>query len=197
MTSKRQSSMRSNTNAGPAMVRKSTLIFSVVIALFFGLYLGTLVPKLLSGSQSMPVAQEKVQSSSKITSAETFAADNPKNPNAWIQLGNVYYDAKIPDKAVVAYTKALELQPNNANVLTDRGTMYRHMGKFDLALASYAMASKVDPKHEFSLFNTGIVLYFDLGKKQEAKEVWQKLLQLNPNAKGPDGRSLKDTLKDL
>ncbi len=212
MSQKRQSARPSGQNITsstvPAgMVRRSTLVVSVAVALFFGLYMGSLLPsffqstvssqKMEAGNGGSAPGQVDSQMQERIQNAEIFAADNPQNPTAWAQLGNAYFDANIPEKSIVAYTKALELQPNNPNVLTDRGTMYRRLKKFDLALASFSAASKADPKHEISLFNTGIVLYFDLGKKAEAKEVWQKLLQLNPNAKAPTGQTLQEMLREL
>ncbi len=189
------------------MVRRSTLLMSVAIALIFGLYIGSLLPSFfqvssgVSGQNNQASAGNGAavdsQLQKRIQNAEIFAADHPQNAEAWTQLGNAYYDANMPEKSIVAYTKSLELQPNNPNVLTDRGVMYRRLKKYDLALASFEAASKADTKHEFSLFNAGIVLYFDLGKKSEAKEVWQKLLQINPNFKAPTGQSLQEMLRTM
>ncbi len=188
--------------SAPVMVRRSTLYVSVVAALLFGLYLGTLIPALMGsttpqggqGTSNLEVMQDNDE---HITDAEAFAAQNPKDADGWIHLGNLYFDAKQPEKSVMAYTKALEIKPNNANVLTDRGTMYRLLDKFDLALESYRKASQVDPRHENSLFNAGVVLYFDLNRKDEAKEMWQRLVRLNPNAKTPDGQRVEDMLKKM
>ncbi len=206
MTQKRRSAAPSGQNsAESSMVRRSTLYVSVVAALLFGLYMGTLIPTLTGsagGSGSSGVAQEQSAADSQadakhIADAEAATRENPKDANAWIHLGNLYFDAQMPEKSVMAYTKALEINPSNANVLTDRGTMYRLLKKFDLALASYRQASQVDPSHENSLFNAGVVLYFDLNRKAEAKETWQQLVRINPNAKAPDGQSVKDMLGSM
>ncbi len=205
MTQKRTSRNVATRDRGtPVMVRRSTLYVSVVAALLFGLFMGTLIP---SFSGQTPVSQgsggqgSSGQASSEenahIADAEAATVANPQDADAWIHLGNLYYGAQQAEKSVMAYTKALEITPRNANVLTDRGTMYRKMGKFDLALASYEQARKVDPRHENSLFNAGIVLYFDLGRKAEAREKWQQLVRLNPSAKAPNGQSVKDMLLDM
>ena len=63
--------------------------------------------------------------------------NNPENTEAWIQLGHVYFDTNINDKAIVAYEKSLELNPRNANVLTDLGIMYRRNGQPQKAIEKF------------------------------------------------------------
>ncbi len=200
MTQKRKNAPLSQASQGNAqgnMVRRSTLYVSVATALLFGLYMGTLIPSFTSGGAALQ-AEQNVQAqqddAQHIADAEAATQADPKNADGWIHLGNLYFDAQMPEKSIMAYTKALEINPSNANVLTDRGTMYRLIKKFDLALQSYRQANKVDPRHENSLFNAGVVLYFDLNRKAEAIETWQQLVRLNPNAKAPDGQSVKDML---
>ncbi len=201
MTQKRKNTYE-GARPAPSMVRRSTMYVSVVAALLFGLFMGTLIPS-FKGAPSTSQGQQAQQGAASndaaahIVDAEAAAKNDPNNAQNWIHLGNLYYDAQNPEQAVLAYTKALEITPNNANVLTDRGTMYRAMKKFDLALSSYKQANKVDPKHENSLFNAGIVLYFDLNKKAEAVEMWQQLVRINPNAKAPNGESVKDLILKL
>jgi cytochrome c-type biogenesis protein CcmH/NrfG len=38
---------------------------------------------------------------------------------AWIQLGQVYFETNQYKRAIAAYRKALTIEPDNANVLTD------------------------------------------------------------------------------
>ncbi len=208
MTQKRKNSPASPRSGGaasaPAMVRRSTLYVSVVAALLFGLYMGTLIPTLMGTSSATQGASgaasnaEAMQEDAQhIADAESAASADPTDAEKWIHLGNLYFDAGQAEKSVMAYTKALEINPNNANVLTDRGTMYRELKKFDLALQSYRQANKADPRHENSLFNAGVVLYFDLNRKAEAKETWQQLVRMNPNAKAPNGQSVKDMLLEM
>ena len=59
----------------------------------------------------------------------------------------------------------------------------------------FKKALTIDPKHEFALFNSGIVLYHDLNRKEEAMEVWRALVKINPNAKAPSGELVSDMLE--
>ena len=59
---------------------------------------------------------------SRIFSNTQIVAREPKNLNAWKQLGNDYFDTHQAQKAVDAYAKALELEPDNADILTDKAS---------------------------------------------------------------------------
>ena len=120
---------------------------------------------------------------------------DPKNAESWEHLGNLYFDANDPGKAVNAYLKALELNPGNTSVLVDCGVMYRELRQYDKALEFFKKALAIDPKHEFALFNSGIVLYHDLDRKDEAMEAWRALVAINPNAKAPSGELVSDMIK--
>ncbi len=179
-------------------VRKSTFVVSIIAALVFGLYMGTLVTSF--GSFSTPSGNDAGQSnqaSAEIAKAKAATESDPSNTKAWITLGNLYFDAQNPTESVKAYTRALELQPNNPDVLTDRGTMYRALGQYELALQSYIKASSLNPAHKNSLFNAGIVLFYDLKREAEGIEKWEQLLRLDPKATAPNGEPLKDMINKL
>ncbi len=108
--------------------------------------------------------------------------DNPQNTKAWIQLGHIYFDTNKHDQAINAYEKALELAPNNADVLTDLGIMYRRSRQPRKALEKFDKAIAVDPKHENARINKGIVLMNDLGDQDGAVQAWEELLEINPVA---------------
>jgi tetratricopeptide (TPR) repeat protein len=118
----------------------------------------------------------------RIAQAEKVVAQDPKNLNAWISLGNDYFDMDQPHESIKAYAKALEIDPNNPNVLTDQGVMFRKVGWYDKAIANYEKASKIDPKHLQSLFNIGLVYSIDLKDHVKARPYWKKILEIDPNS---------------
>ena len=111
-----------------------------------------------------------------------IVAREPKNLDAWKQLGNDYFDTHQPQKAVDAYAKALELEPKNADVLTDQGIMYRQLMDYDKAIANFEKASKLDPKHVQSLFNMGIVYSQDLKQNEKAIKAWNRVIEIAPTS---------------
>lgn len=203
--------VRKGGEAAPAgYVRTSTLWLAVGLALVCGLMVGMLLPTLshpglsaggggAGGAQSAPAAQEEktAQLAGHILQLEEAVRKNPEDVAAWVQLGNLYFDARKSMQAINAYERALLLKPDDPDVLTDLGVMYRDVGKFELAVQSFRKASQINPKHQNALFNRGVVLFFDLQRKEEGRKVWQELLVLNPQAKVPDGRLLSDMLREL
>lgn len=169
---------------------KKESILLVVIALIVGVLGGYLIFSISSAGKSGNSIQQPVVAggvspadhAARIAEAEKVVAQDPKNFNAWISLGNDYFDTEQAQKAINAYGKALEIQPDNPNVLTDQGVMFRKVGWFDKAAANFEKAHKLDPKHLQSLFNLGIVYSVDLKQPDKAKAIWTKYLQMDPNS---------------
>ena len=112
----------------------------------------------------------------RIAIAKQLVAQNPKDVQAWISLGNDYFDTKQQQAAIDAYGKALELNPKNPDVLTDQGVMYRDLGQYDKALANFQKANQIDPNHMQSLMNIGVVFAYDLKDTKRAEEAWLKVI---------------------
>lgn len=115
----------------------------------------------------------------RIVQAERVVAQDPKNLNAWITLGNDYFDTEQTQKSINAYGKALEIEPNNPNVLTDQGIMFRKTGWYDKALANFEKANKIDPNHLQSLYNAGLVYFVDLKQPEKALMYWNRYLKMD------------------
>jgi cytochrome c-type biogenesis protein CcmH/NrfG len=117
-----------------------------------------------------------------IAVSQQMVAADPRNVQAWIQLGNDYFDAHRPQQSVEAYAKALEIQPNNPDVLTDQGVMYRELKQFDKAVANFKKANQLKPDHVQSLFNLGVVYRNDLKDSAKALQAWERVMQLAPGS---------------
>jgi hypothetical protein len=112
----------------------------------------------------------------RIAIAKQVVAQNPKDVQAWISLGNDYFDSHQTQPAIDAYANALALDPKNPDVLTDQGVMYREQGKYDKAVANFLKANQVAPAHMQSLFNAGVVYAYDLKDYKRAEETWLKVI---------------------
>ena len=116
----------------------------------------------------------------RITGTKQILEADPKNDKAWVSLGNDYFDLQQAQNSVDAYAKALILAPDNPDVLTDQGVMYRALKDYPRAIADFKRAGKVDPRHQQSLFNLGVVYAEDLKQNDEALKVWNKILAIDP-----------------
>ena len=139
-------------------------------------------PSLAGGIPGTMPALPSPEVQARITTIEAAVLADPKNHDAWVALGNEYFDSHQAQKAIDAYAKALALKPEDPNVLTDQGVMYRQIGQFDKAIATFQKANKVQPSHVQSLFNLGIVYANDLNKPDEAAKAWNKILATAPNS---------------
>lgn len=96
-------------------------------------------------------------------------------------LGNFYYDHQNWAQAVAHYESAIRQGSDDADIRTDLGNSYRFAGRAQDALVQYELAQKMNPNHEFSLFNQGGLFLEDLHEPAKAVEAWQRYLQRFPN----------------
>lgn len=199
----------------------------MALTLILGLYLGTLLPGVFrdmrgADAAPQPVAEGTIpQAAASATGEGRAAAAEPaaqglppelvarlaaleaavrKEPDSaenWTELGNLFFDAGRAREAITAYERALALVPGNADVLTDLGIMYREAGEPQKAVDCFRKALAADPRHENALFNAGVVLYTDLGRRDEAVAAWRGLLAVNPHARAPDGRTVAEMVRRL
>ncbi len=168
---------------------KKEHILLIIITLVVGLLSGVIFT---NANKKMPVENQADASTSSIDTLQhiehlkNLLAKEPGDRNSWIQLGHSYFDSNQPMRAIEAYDKALEIDGNDPDVLTDQGTMYRRIGWFDKAVNNFTKANQLKPQHLNSLFNMGIVYSQDLGKKEKADEAWNRYLELNPTGPAAD-----------
>lgn len=184
-------------------MKQESLVY-IIVALLVGLLGGFLIFSVTNKNKGAAAPAVPMGSGSpadytmRITEAEKIVAQDPKNYLVWVQLGNDYFDTEQPQKAVNAYAKALEIDPNHqnsANVLTDQGVMYRKMGLFDKAIANFEKANQIDPRHAQSLFNLGVVYANDLKQNDKAIAAWQKYLAID--GMSPQGQQVKAMVDEL
>jgi cytochrome c-type biogenesis protein CcmH/NrfG len=182
-------------------LRKETALLIGLLALAVGFFGGVFFGVYKSGpsSTAMPGAGAPAPQdfSGQIAALETETRQNPSNLAAWINLGNLYFDTDQFEKSIQAYRKALELKPDNADVLTDMGVMHRKAGRPEEAIKAFDQATAVDPKHEVSRLNKGIVLLHDLQDPAGAIRAWEGLLEINPMAMAPGGHSVDQLVQSL
>jgi tetratricopeptide (TPR) repeat protein len=147
------------------------------------------VPGGLPPASAPPEVFQRIEMNLKLV------AKDPKLAGIWVQLGNDYFDSRQHQKAIDAYGKALALNPNNPDVLTDQGVMYRDTGRFDEAIANFEKANKLDPKHIQSLYNLGVVWANDKHDSAKASAAFNKVISIAPTS--PQAGEARRALVDL
>ncbi len=188
------------TNSGQ-YVKRQTLMTSVVIALMVGFFSGMVFGVYKSGSGLPAAAPGGVNPNAgragMLAKLEERVRANPRDVEAWVQIGHINFDNQQHAAAIEAYEKALAIEPRNAPVLTDLGIMYRRNGEPKEAIRRFDQAIAVDPKLENAHYNKGIVLRYDLKDREGAIKAWEELLKVNPLAMAPNGQSVDQLLTEF
>ena len=194
-------------------MKKETVILIVVIAFLVGFITGATVA-ILKGKKgvetaavqqkpqmappSTPPGSSPLEVASKIKTLKEIIQKDPKNLPAWVELGNLYFDSDQPKEAIEAYSKYLAAKPDNPDVRTDMGIMYRRLGEFDRALEEFRKAAQIDPKHINSRYNIGIVLLHDKQDIKGAIKAWEDYLKVDPQSERADRvRAQMENLKKM
>jgi cytochrome c-type biogenesis protein CcmH/NrfG len=183
-------------------VKTENMILLLVAALALGFIGGVVFSAYrLGGTTSttnaggpMPIT---AQQEDMIASLIEKTRNNPEDVEAWTQLGHLYFDTDQPVKAIDAYEKSLALDASRPDVWTDLGVMHRRNGEPQKAIEAFDKAVSLRNDHQIALYNKGIVLMHDLKDPKGAVAAWEKLLELNPDAKTPAGDSLKNIIEQM
>jgi tetratricopeptide (TPR) repeat protein len=183
----------------------ATIVFTGIICLAVGVGVGYYFGKSVGSSPTPAAAPFSSQTQTPVMDPAVFLQDeasfksilrsNPKDLNALIRLGNLYYDNKKYREAVEYYGKALEIDPNNVDVRTDRGSCYWSLGQADEAIGEFQKSLQVNPSHGLTLYNLGIVYLHGKNDMEGARKAWQKLLASNPDF--PDRSRIQEMMTSL
>jgi len=195
---------------------KGEFLGGIVAALAVGFFMGGMFMELRLGPQAMPQAmsqpagQAQTQAAvpaadgddhagelARISGLEIALAGKRGDQAAWIELGNLYFDTHQARKSIGAYGKAIAQGPVSADVWTDLGIMHREAGEPKQAVEAFDAALKLDPGHQNALYNKGVVLLHDLRDRAGALAAWEQLLKLQPEARNPEGRSMRGIVDEL
>ena len=100
----------------------------------------------------------------------------------WVfQQGNFLLMLGQTDRAIEAYSHAIELNPNDADAYNNRGVVYRGKGDYDRAIADYNKAIQLNPGYADAYNNRGVA-YQSKGDFDSAVEDYSEALGLNPNS---------------
>ncbi|MFZ3091422.1 MAG: tetratricopeptide repeat protein [Nitrospirota bacterium] len=131
---------------------------------------------------AMPVnlIKDKIGSKKVTALKDAGIIDYTKTAEYWFTLGYYYHDAGLYDKAIEAYTSAIALDPNDAQVYYNRGRAYSFKKQYDRAIEDYNKAIAINPNHAQVYYMRGIA-YDRKEQYDRAKEDYNKAIDINPN----------------
>lgn len=109
--------------------------------------------------------------------------DIPKNGDALVEDGAIYYDEGNYAEAIPYFEDALKkplVNYNKSEVLTMIGNCYNELDEYEESIKYHNMAIKENPKNHMAYVNKGVVCRL-LGEFDEAEKMYNKALELEPN----------------
>ncbi|MBI3570547.1 MAG: tetratricopeptide repeat protein [Gammaproteobacteria bacterium] len=172
-------------DALPAHTRRMTLIALAILlpVAAIGLYAGKQAKTVEQLSQLGPGGQP--DPFKMVARLEKRLESAPDDPAGWTRLGRSYAVLERFDDAKRAYSKAMQLAPDDVAILTDYATLLisenpRQPSKE--ALAAFTRLYQLNPKHPGALWVLGLDAY-NIGKYKQAIKHWEALLkELPPDA---------------
>ncbi|MCX5694677.1 MAG: tetratricopeptide repeat protein [Candidatus Omnitrophica bacterium] len=105
---------------------------------------------------------------------------NPRNDNAYIELGWFYQNQGKFSLGEEAFKKGGELNPQNDNARYGLGWLYQNQGKLSLAEDAFKKAIEINPQNDKAYFGLGWVYLHQEGKLSLAEEALNKAIKINP-----------------
>jgi len=147
-----------------------------MLAITLYLVLGT-PQALLSDNRSPGDKQPSV--TEMVSSLEQHMQENPDDLRGWLLLGRSYAALNQPDKTRLAFERAIQLAPDNHEVLLDYAESVARLQHEVLTgepAQLIARALQLDPNSIRGRILQGVVL-FQGDKKEQAVAAWRKLIE--------------------
>ena len=97
----------------------------------------------------------------------------------WLEKGHSLMVSGNHKAAIDAFSKSIELNPENADAYYNRGFVYGDLGNQNQAVIDYSKAIELDPKNSMAYYNRGLA-YRKLDNHQQAVIDFSKAIELNP-----------------
>jgi tetratricopeptide (TPR) repeat protein len=124
---------------------------------------------------------ESVEAIEKAIASVPFETEPAEGlASAYFYLGWLHHVPMDDDEAAIAaYTRAIELDPEDATAFNNRGNAYYDSGDYARAIADYDRAIDIDPQHEKAYYNRGNA-YRDKGDYDVAIADYTQAIDIDP-----------------
>lgn len=147
----------------------------IAVVAFLIVIVGAAVLNLVFSTQGGPLSTVEVQR----VEAERLVKEKPKDFDAHVKLGDVYFRMQQYDKAIAEYKKASKIKAKSAVPHYAIATVYNAQGRANQAIKELNTALKLAPGYSEAYFLLGEI-YFNQDKYGEAEKAFKKLTELEP-----------------
>lgn len=118
--------------------------------------------------------------SSSLGQAQGEPAQEPKEFLEIQRTGASYYNRGEYEKAIVAYKRAIEINPDSTEVYFHLGMAYSSLGKYKEAVEAYTRAVRIKPDYAAAHYNLGHA-YSNLNRHDKAIKAFRQSIQYDPD----------------
>jgi uncharacterized RDD family membrane protein YckC len=109
-----------------------------------------------------------------------WTKSEPKNDNAWYNLGLAYYALNRYNDVIEALRQALRINPEYADAWDNLGFVYSmHLNRHNDAIEAYRQTLRINPENATAWFNLGMG-YNNLKRYSDAIEAYRQALRIDP-----------------
>ena len=132
-------------------------------------------------SAGMPsLEQMKAMANRKVEPLLAKLKSDPKNTDLLIEIASFYKSAHLFKEAAEYLDRALQSDPKNIAIRTEKASCLYFDGNVDGALAALQESLRENPKDANSLFNLGLIRWKGKNDAAGAITAWRELLRTNP-----------------
>jgi tetratricopeptide (TPR) repeat protein len=102
------------------------------------------------------------------------------SPGDYAKQGDACFFENRYEDAIIAYDRALQIQPDLADTWNNRGVVLTRMQRYQEAIASYEQATAIRPNYPDAWNNRGVVL-LELQQYPEAIVCYEQAIQAKPD----------------
>ena len=151
------------------------------------------IPSIETLRRELPLLARPVAAGEFVGSAESEVAEPNDDYKSLFDLAFSFQQKRDFQKAVLYYTKAIELNSEKADAFVNRGAAYESMDDLNQALQDFNTALALEPKSEAC--NNRANVYFTKRDYDRAVQDYSKALELGPDNAGAHlyrGHALKN-----
>ena len=106
---------------------------------------------------------------------------DPESSNAYINMGDVYFDKGELDNAIKNYLEAIKLNDQDARAFGKCAIALWENDYVEEAIVAYSKAIALDDEYELAYNNLGVAYLDGIGNAKEAARNFARAVEINPN----------------
>ncbi len=119
-------------------------------------------------------------STDELEKAKAKVIDNLNSSEAYLHLGDAYFNLDMYGEAIEAYKQAMRIKPDDATALFMIGVSYNNLSLYNEAIESFKKAVKINPDFE-GIYNDLGFAYYKLGRYLDAVDVLRQAIKIKPD----------------